>query len=279
VHGLRTGQQATVHKYRDAVTNVEHLIESRRARLMASQESLHKELYVQLALTNSNSNSNSTATSLQEELGSRENLDPLEDQDDDDDDDDDDDEWQNKHQSKQKWTRLVQTVADNVHHKAFNPTAHQCAVLERVVQGYQQHLGLQAQAENEALQVQALEVDTGGIDSGENQPLELESTNKTIPATATTTVANPVDTTDTTMMTDTLVTGTTTGSTDRDGDDNIHTGKTCTDELDVTHQHQHHDAAANPDYLVTEMVTALLPTTAETETAPTDSEHAHAQQL
>jgi hypothetical protein len=182
VDALRTGQQATVHKYRDVNTKLESVIESRRARLAVSQESLQKHLYLQLikhvsmepiiavvSPENSNAESGSTMNKnfLQEELLSRESLYPPEDEVD----------WQ-KHQSK--WTRLVQTVADNVYEQAVSPTAHQCAVLERVVQGYQHHLGLEA----------AMEVDGGSGGTGDHQ---LESTNKT--TSTTTTVANSMDTT------------------------------------------------------------------------------------
>jgi hypothetical protein len=105
---------------------------------------------------------------LQGELLSRDSFEPPEDEED----------WQ-KYQSK--WTRLVQSVADNVYEQAVSPTTHQCAVLERVVQGYQHHLGLEAGT--------AMEGDAGSGGSGAQ---ELESTNKTT-TTATASVANSMD--------------------------------------------------------------------------------------
>jgi hypothetical protein len=239
VIALRTGQQATVHKYRDVVTKLENLMESRRARLTVSQESLQKELYLQLikhvsmeptniVVSSENSHTESGSSSstmnksfLQEELLSRESLDPPEDE----------EAWQ-KYQSK--WTRLVQAVAGNVYEQAVSPTAHQCAVLERVVHGYQRHLGLEA----------AMDVEGGTGDQ------ELESTNMT----TTTSVANSMDT----LMTGTLIAGATTGSMD-DGD----MGNTGPTEFAGMRP-----SVANDARQVDE--TVLLPMTVETAYAATE---------
>jgi hypothetical protein len=252
VHALRTGQQATVHKYQDVVTKLENVIETRRARLTVSQESLPKKLYLQLTkhasmepiiivVVSPENNSNagngvSTSTTtmnktfLQEELLSQESLDPPENAED----------WQ-KYQSK--WTRLVQTVADNVYEQAVSPTVHQCAVLERVVQGYQHHLGLEATA---------MEVNGGSGGTGNQQ---LESTNNTTTTTTTTTtVANSVDTT----VTATLDSGATTGSMDD------RAGNTGPNEFTGMHH-----PTANNDQQVDK--TVPLPATAETDY--TASEH------
>jgi hypothetical protein len=247
VIALRTGQQATVHKYRDAVTKLETLMEFRRARLTVSQESLQKELYLQLikhvsmepsniVVSPENSHTESVSSStmnksfLQEELLSRESLDPPEDEED----------WQ-KYQSK--WTRLVQTVAGNVYEQAVSPTAHQCAVLERVVQGYQRHLGLEAST--------ATEVDAGSVGMGDQ---ELEYTNMTTTATA----ANSVDT----LKTGMLIAGAATGSMD-DGD------MSNTGPAEFTGMHP---PAANDDRQVDK--TVPLPMTVETAYAAT----AHVQE-
>lgn len=254
---LRTGQQARVHQYRDVVTNLETLIESRRARLTVSQESLHKELYLQLikhvsmamepsnmvvvSPESNNSNAESVGSStmnknfLQQELLSRDSLDtPPEDEED----------WQ-KYQSK--WTRLVQAVADNVYEQAVSPTAHQCAVLERVVQGYQHRLGLEAGM---------MQVDGGGGSGTGDQ--ELESTNKS--TTTTTTVANAMDTNMNTTTGTLLSTGTTNNAFMDDGD----AGNTGSNELTGMHH-----PAANGDQQVDK--TVLLPMMAETAYAA--SEH------
>jgi hypothetical protein len=245
VDALRTGQQATVHKYRDVATKVENLIESRRARLTVSQESLQKHLYLQLikhvsmepiiaVVPPENSNAESVGTMnktfLQKELLSRESLYPPEDEED----------W---YFCQSKWTRLVQTVADNVYEQAVSPTAHQCAVLERVVQGYQRHLGLETVA---------MEDDGGSGGTGDQQ---LESTNKT--TTTTTTVANSMD-------------FTTAGT--------LNSGASTTDSMDVvagdTGPNEFtgmHYTAENNDQQVDK--TVLIPTTAKTAYAA--SEHVH----
>jgi hypothetical protein len=239
VDALRTGQQATVHKYRDVATKLENIIESRRARLTVSQESLQKHLYLQLikhvsmepivaVVPPENSNAESVSimnkTFLQEELLSRESLYPPEEE----------EEWQ-KYQSK--WARLVQTVADNVYEQAVSPTAHQCAVLERVVQGYQHHLGLEAVA-----------MEDDGM--GDQQ---LESTNKTT-ATTTTTVANSMDFTTPGALNS--------GASSMD----VVAGDTGSNEFTGMHY-----AAENSDQQVG--MTVLIPTTAETSYAA--SEHVH----
>jgi hypothetical protein len=246
VIALRTGQQATVHKYRDVVTKLETLMEFRRARLTVSQELLQKELYRQLikhvskepsniVVPPENSNTESVSSStmnksfLQEELLSRESFDPPEDEED----------WQ-KYQSK--WTRLVQTVAGNVYEQAVSPTAHQCAVLERVVQGYHRHLGLEAST--------AMEVDGGSVGTGEQ---ELESTNMT--TTTTCSVANSMDT----PTTDTLNSGATSTGSMKDGDMG-NTGRTESTGM--------HPSAAN-DYQQVDK-TVLLPMTVETAYAATE---------
>jgi hypothetical protein len=250
VLALRTGQQATVHKYRDAVTKLENLIESRRGRLTVSQESQQKELYLQLIKhvsmepsnivvppENSNAESASTSTGasnknfLQGELLSRDSFKPPEDEED----------WQ-KYQSK--WTRLVQSVADNVYEQAVSPTAQQCAVLERVVQGYQRHLGLKAGT--------AMEVDGGSGGTGDE---ELGSINKTT-TTATATIANAMVTTTTgTLISEATSTG---FMYDRD------TGNTGPAEFTGMHP-----PMTNNDRLVDE--TGLLPMTAETTYAMPES--------
>jgi hypothetical protein len=249
VIALRTGQQATVHKYRDAVTKLENLMESRRARLTVSQESLQKELYLQLikhvslepsniVVSPENCNAESVSSStmnktfLQEELLSRDSLESPEDE----------ENWQ-KYQSK--WTRLVQTVAGNVYEQAVSPTAHQCAVLERVVQGYQRHLGLEASTGMEVTMEAAMEVEGGVGDQ------ELESTNMT----TTTSVASPAYT----PTTDTLNYGATSTGFMDDGD----TGNTGPTEFTGMHP-----PAVNDDSEVDQ--TVLLPMTVETAYAATE---------